>query len=313
MSNVTKRSRLRNILSIVLLLCLFIVGYRYFASHWDETKDLQLIRPSLFLVVAICFAISIMLRGFFTLAVLRAVDVRLSFFESFSLSMVGTMVNNLLPARGGAGVRGLYLKRAHQLPVAYFASTMAAYFLFDTLVGPLLGLLALLLLAISGETPRMDLIVVLTALAFTSAFIIFLLPSISHSYKGKIAEFSLRILEGWKRMRASKSILLVAVLTSLGAPLSAVVGFYSGFHAFGVEISWIGALLLTSSYVIGGWVTLTPGGVGFQEALGIYFGMVLQIDQVELLSILLCIRLVRVATSVLVGLPCLWRMRRNVL
>lgn len=305
------QDRLWKIASLLLVLSIVIAGYYYVDAHRSEVSQLQIVSPWFIALVVICFVATVFLRGIFTLAVLRAVHVNLSILESFALSMVGTMAYNLLPTMSGSGIRGAYLKRVHNLPIAHFGSTMAAYTLFNIFVGTLIGLLALLLITIAGAAPRLDLIAILLTLCLSSAAFIFIVPSISLSYKGRIANFARRIGEGWNAIRESRSVVIVALFSSLGAPLFGALGFYAGFQVFGTDISLPGALLITSSYAIGGLVSLTPGGLGFQEALGVYFGSILQLDPLELLLILVAVRVVRIGTSIVVGIPCLWRLHTS--
>lgn len=306
--NQAVRKRIKNGLSLLLLLFVVVAGGIYFYANWESIRTLSVNRPVLLLVPGVCFLVSVLLRGLFTLTVLKALGVTLTLSESFALSMVGTMANNVLPVQTAAGIRGYYLKRVHKLPIAYFASTMAAFYVFSTFVASLLGLAGLLLATEAGVPLRTDLLGLLVVLAVASVMCIFISPSIPSGYQGRVATFLRRIGEGWRLLSRSRSTLFVALLTSLGAPLFAAFGFYAGFRAFDVPVSFSGSLLLTSSYAIGGLVALTPGGIGFQEALGVYFGSVLHMDEAILVSILLSLRLVRVIVSMLFGLPALWRL-----
>ena len=301
--------RVKNGLSLLLLTLVAGAGVVYFYVHWETIRALSVNRPLLLLIPAICFLVSVLLRGLFTLAVLRALGVTLSVSESFALAMVGTMANNLLPVQTAAGIRGYYLKRVHDLPIAYFASTMAAFYIFSTFIAALFGLVGLLCTTRADMPLRLDLLGLLLLLAGASMVCIFVSPSIPLAYQGRVATFLRRIGEGWHLISGSRSVLLVALLTSFGAPLFAAFGFYAGFRAFDVSVTFPGTLLLTSSYAVGGLVALTPGGIGFQEALGVYFGSVLHMEEVVLVSILLSLRLVRVITSILFGLPGLLRLR----
>ncbi len=143
-----KRRMGRRTLSLVLV-CLFLtVAVYYLGQHSEELARLKAASPTCLALVALLFIANTCCRGFFSLFVLRALNVRLSVAECLCLSFSSTMSNLLLPLRAGAGLRALYLKRFHEFPYTLFLSTMAALVVFFTFVQSLLGLTGLLYLAV---------------------------------------------------------------------------------------------------------------------------------------------------------------------
>lgn len=302
----------RTVISLLLSLGVVAIGGYYLHQHWGEITALRVASPRALGIVSGSFVLSVLLRGLFTLAVLRSLGTRLSLIESFALSMVGTMANNLLPVRTGAGIRGLYLKRVHQLPLAHFASTMGAFYLINVFVAAALGLAATLVLTAKGGEMRWDLLGLLSLLTVLCLGCLLLSPTLPARFEGRVADFFRRMAEGWGLIRRSPTLLILALVSSVGASLFAAVGFYAGFYSMGISTSYVATILLTASYAVGGLVALTPGGVGIQEGVGLYFGSLVAVSTVELLSILLVVRFVRVTTSVLAGVPCLWHLQKQI-
>jgi len=97
-----------------------------------------------------------------------------------------------------------------------------------------------------------------------------------------------------------------ATLTVFACSLLGAVGFYCGFRAFALPIDAPGALLMMSSAQVGGLLSFTPGAVGFQELVGLYFATVLATSTAETFVVLGTLRLIRVLVAILVGLPSLF-------
>jgi uncharacterized membrane protein YbhN (UPF0104 family) len=64
-----------------------------------------------------------------------------------------------------------------------------------------------------------------------------------------------------------------------------------------------GVVLITASQQLGGLVSLTPGAVGIQELLGVYFASSLSITVTETVVVLAAVRVVKVLTAVIIGMP----------
>ncbi len=124
-------------LGIIVLLAVW-----YAWTHQDLVAALGRISASyLVLLFGLGFALKLVL-GVEFMVICRAFGVRLSFREWFGLSVCNTMYNLLLPGRAGAGVRALYLKRAHRLPYAHFGALFAASSVLNLVVAAVVGLAA---------------------------------------------------------------------------------------------------------------------------------------------------------------------------
>lgn len=296
------RSRILNIISILLLVFIGLAAYYYVRVYWNEFRAIELVSWPYLLVIAMCFAANMTFRGLFSFFVLKAVDVRLTIVESVQLSAVATMANFVLPFRSGAGLRALYLKQRHGLDLTLFVSTMTALYIFFIFVNCLLGMIALTLLTGLREPHSLELFALLAALFLGSGWAIFLAPSIPKS-NGKLLRYLSRISSGWNQIRRSPGILFAAMGTTAGTSLSASLGLYGAFRAFGLDIGALGSVLLMASQNVGGLIGLTPGAAGFQEAAGLLFARVLAVTTIETLLVLGAVRLVKIGVALLAGTP----------
>ena len=290
-------------------MAMLVGGAWYVHSNWEEFRQLRIVSASSAFIVSVLFLFNLLLRGLFTQSILKAFAVHLTLAECFSLTAVTTMANNVLPFSGGAGIRAVYLKKTHNFPYTHFASTMAAVYILSLCVSSALGLGSLLWIAMAGGPTNWIITGGLGAVFLGTGSLILFSP--------KVPEFNLQLsahlkkaIDGWHIIRRSPSTMMVAVGTSLGTPLCAAIGFYVGFAAFNLPMTFPGAVLITVSYAVGGLINLTPGGAGFQELLGLYFATILENTIVETLTVLVSLRLIRVSTSILAGLVSIWQLKR---
>lgn len=290
----------RAVLSIVLLAVLLAAAAWYVIGHREEVLALRHIQFQWLLITGGAFAFNMILRSVFALQVLKYLDVKLSFWESFGLSSAGMMMNLLLPVRPGAGFRAVYLRQRHDLSYPLFVGSLAALNLFFMVVSSAIGIVALVIIASHGAPASRTLTVTLTA--------ILVLGLLAVVFPGKAAAiphsgFLHQCLDGWRRICRSRSLLITAAVTLGGCTLFAVIGIYSAFLAFDVRMDTPGAVLITASQQLGGLVSLTPGAVGIQELLGVYFASSLSITVTETVVVLAAVRVVKVITAVIIGMP----------
>ena len=137
----------RAVLSIVLLAVLLAAAAWYVIGHREEVLALRHIQFQWLLITGGAFAFNMILRSVFALQVLKYLDVKLSFWESFGLSSAGMMMNLLLPVRPGAGFRAVYLRQRHDLSYPLFVGSLAALNLFFMVVSSAIGIVALVIIA----------------------------------------------------------------------------------------------------------------------------------------------------------------------
>jgi len=294
------KSGWRAVLSIVLLAVFLAAAVWYVIGHREEVLALRHIQFQWLLITGVAFAFNMVLRSVFALQVLKYLDVKLGFWESFGLWSAGMMMNLLLPVRAGAGFRAVYLRHRHDLSYPLLVGSLAAINMFFMVASTAMGLVALAIIAARGAPASRTLTVTLTVLLVMGLFAVL--------FPGKAAAiphsgFLHQCLDGWRRICRSGSLGITAAITLGGCTLFAVVGIYCAFLAFDVPMDTPGTVLITASQQLGGLVSLTPGAVGIQELLGVYFASSLSITVTETVVVLAAVRVVKVLTAVIIGMP----------
>jgi glycosyltransferase 2 family protein len=196
---------------------------------------------------------------------------------------IGFMANNLLPFRAGELVRTFATTRLAGARFSAVLSSIAVERIFDGLAVVALLTLALLAsdlppnVAVAGVSIRhaaqaagtmglAALIAAVLVVAFPLAaerLVRRVLPA------GRLTDKIVLLLEGIRHGLAvlrSPTRLAGVVFWSFTVWLVNACAFYAGFEAFGIPVSFAGALLLQGVLIFGITVQLTPGFVGQFEA-----------------------------------------------
>ncbi len=255
----------RRSLSIILMLAFVGWGAIYLYQHPENLTRLAGVSAySLALLVGLGL-LKLAAMGMFTWASLGAFGARLSFWEWYGLSAVTAMGNYVIPFRGGAAFRGIYLKSKYGFPYSLFLSTVAALYVVTFLTNSFLGLLALLILDWKLGISQPALVLLLTACIVVPVILLALSRRAPHiSWLGGSRLRS--IMEGGKMLMAKPSTVAKLILASALNSLVTVLMIHFSFHALGVELPLIKSSVLGILYLISAMIPVTPAGMGFAEA-----------------------------------------------
>jgi uncharacterized membrane protein YbhN (UPF0104 family) len=197
---------------------------------------------------------------------------------------LGFMANNILPLRAGELVRSYTASRLAGIRFSTVFSSIAVERIFDGLT--IVALLTLALLS-PGLPPSVTIggvsiahlaraagamggAALLVALAVVSAPVAAEAVVRKVFPPGKVADRIVSLIEGIRlglMVLRTPSRLAGVVFWSLVLWLVNALGFYVGFAAFGIPVSYYGALLLQGLLILGISVPSTPGFFGPFEAV----------------------------------------------
>lgn len=301
--------RLRAWIGLALIVVFAGAAVLYVRANWAEFQRLQLASPWAIGVVAAIFLFVAFLRGLLTRTLLHVFNVNLSVAESFGLSITTTLANLVLPFRSGAGLRLVYLKAVYGFPITLFTSMMAAYNLFLLLVCSGLGLLCLAYIGAQGTTIAPGTVITLVAVFVLSVAAICISPPQLES-KVPFLRLLIRMADGWRTICHAPGTVAACLCNVTLTMAASATMVYWGFRIFSIELAPQEALLLAVSLNMGGLIGLTPGSMGFQELVALYFATSVGVTPVETLTVMVTMRAVWVLTAALVGTPCAVILRR---
>ena len=283
-------------------LYLWVKREDFLALEWPSTTAL--------IVVAAMYVVNVWLRATYNLITARHLGTPITAGESFMLSAVVAAGNFLLPVKAGAGLRALYMKKVHNFPVSYFASSSLIFMLVTVFAVSVVAIGLLVLIYVQIGYFRLDL-----SILFPIASVVLLLALVTvrpsaDSMKGDTWFASFR--NSLFTILRERMLVAAAVGIALLVFLSSSLAWTVAIREMAPQTALLEVFLLTASQIISGFVTLTPGATGFQELAGLYVGRSFAASTTEIFAVLIWVRLVRVAVSILVAVPSLLVLRGRI-
>ena len=265
----TKHSSLlrtvRKSVSLILVLAFIAWGAVYLYRHPEDLAALGNISAGSLVALAWLALLKLAAMGMFTWINLDALGIRLGFGEWYGLSAMTAMGNYLIAFRGGAAIRGVYLKSRYNFPYSLFLSTVASLYLLTFPTNAFLGLLALagVYLWLGVSQPALALFLLACIIGPVSFLILIRwAPQFSGRWTSKLNP----VVEGWKVLTAKPTTVVKLILASVFNSLVTVLMIHFSFHALGVELPLVQSGVLGILYLISAMAPITPAGMGFAEA-----------------------------------------------
>jgi uncharacterized membrane protein YbhN (UPF0104 family) len=290
----------------VLTLVFLVAGAVYVWTRKDEFLSLHWPSAHAIVIVAVAYVVNVFLTSIYNLITARRLGANLMPGESFMLSAVVAAGNFLLPVKAGAGLRAIYMKKVHDFPVSYFASGALIFMLVSIFVISILATMLLFVIYHQQGYFRLDLSILFPLIMAGSIVGVLAVRGgggpAGDSHESWLASFrnSMLVILGEKRLILSSLVIVTTIF------LVASVVWTVALREYAPQIKFTEALLLTASQIVSGFVTLTPGAAGFQEVAALYVGQSFAATTTEIFAVLIWVRLVRIATAVLVAIPSMW-------
>lgn len=290
----------RKLIALTILAVSLLWLVIYLAGHITEFKIIFHISPNMVVLLSILVVLGSVLLGLFTKVLMQHFQIPLRFKEWFGLSMVTAFWNYLMPFRGGAGVRAIYLKKAHNFAITSFLGTMAALYFIHFLVNSIVGLICVLLIYAQYHYMNVPIasffLIVFVGVMFFIGFSP-QLPQFRNPVLKKISE----VTNGWYQIRRSAKLIIKLIVVTI---LNAAVGLftvYFAFKAYGIDLSLPKSLLVSTLFAFSTLVNLTPGSLGIAEAIMVFSAQIFNITPAQSLVAAGLIRLTNLCVVFILG------------
>lgn len=298
--------RWRLIVTVCFLLS--FVGWTvwYVCGHLQDFAVITEVPPAYVLALYSLFVGTLVCNGLYTRDILLSFGVRLGAREWFSLAVATAAGSFILPLRGGAGIRALYLKAHYQFSFSDFFQTLSVMYLMYFVVHGSMGILGMLLLWRQGLPFDMPLALLFGgSTCFSAACMLWRFPvrDSTHFLLRQMAAFS----NGLALLRANRRLFIRLMAYTVLYTLVALVRAKVAFAAYGVDLSWGGAMFQAAGQSIALLVNLTPGSLGIVELMSVYMGHGLSYTPAEALMVQALLRVIG-WTTLLVLTPVALRM-----
>jgi len=284
--------------SIIVLFVAWVVYY--FTTHISDFKQLSLVNPIYLIPLFFIFLIVSITNGLVIKYFLEPFNIKIKFKEWFGLSVITSFYNMVTPFRGGAFVKAAYLNKKHSFSYSNFLATFSGVYVVTFLISSFIGLISLVLLYKNYHIFNL-----LIFLAFSGVFIPLLLivlisPKLKPS-KNKFLNQFINIINGWYLVKQNKIIVFkISIITLIQLVLGSVSTIIS-YSLFGINISIIQALFLTSIGTLGILISITPASLGVAEAIAVFSGLIIGITPAQALAVSVLGRAISIIVIFILG------------
>ncbi len=283
------------LVSIIIVVVFFVGAAYYLAQRPQELSRLRGLPLRWLAVAAMGIGTSLVSNGLFIKLTMQGFGVSMPIREWLPLSLAVSGLNYVSPLRGGAALRGAYLRRRYGFSWIDFATTLAGATAVALLTHSVLGILALLALRGRGAQIDIPLLLFFSILAALLAWTLFFGGGGFSASKSRLLKPLARMAQGWQDLRGHPGLLPLLLLNGGLFFISNAFAFYAAFRALGISLGIAETTFYVASTGIASLVALTPGALGIQEAFSLYMSRVLPYSPADALMAQLIVRVLAVS------------------
>jgi uncharacterized protein (TIRG00374 family) len=299
----------KKLISILILTITLALAIYFIITNISSFKQLQITNPELILLRTLLALITLLILGLINKSLLKPLKVNISLKESTQISIVNSFYNLITPFRGGIATRAYYLKKKYNLQYTKFLGLVATSTLLVVLISSIMGLIATLLIYKTENifNPIIPIIFIITLI--TTLTIAIIAPTIKET-KYKIINNFIRIINSFSQINKNKFFLIAAILTLIQLLIAAYATQLT-FGVFGIQISFIKTLFLSSIGGVSLIISLTPANLGISEAITVFSAQTIGISPVHSLSAAILGRLIQFIILFTLGPIASYKLMKN--
>ena len=275
--------KIKKLASILILIFTLALAIYFIKSNLEDFKQLIIINPIHIIILIILFLCLYFVIGIITKIILKPLNVNLSKKEAFQISIMTGFYNLITPFRGGLASRALYLKKKYDFPYTIFLSTVAASYVLEFFVASLAGIIATYLIFLRTGIFSSFLFFIFLGMFLSTAFIILFSPEIKERNNQWLNRF-IKVINGWHMLKKDKKLIIrISSLIFLKLLIASIMLFFQ-FKVFGIDITYVKTIFLTSIGNLGILINITPAGIGISEAITVFSSLTIGITAIESLT-----------------------------
>jgi len=292
--------KLKNLISIGILLIIVALFIYYIIQHISDFQQLSLVNPFYLVILLALFIFTYYLISIITKNLLYPLGVKLKGFEAFALSIVTGFYHLITPFRGGTITRAVYLKKKHEFSYTNFLASLAGKYLIIFLTASFIGLITTLFINYIYGSFSWIIFFVFLAIFLPLLLIVVLSPKLSLTKNNFINRF-IKVVNGWHLIKNNKRVIIIITLVSLIQLIIGAFMLHLQFRVFGFDIAFIKCLFLASLGVLSILIAITPAGLGINEAVIVFSALTIGITPAQSLSVALLGRAIQMLVLFTLG------------
>ncbi|MFW5704384.1 MAG: lysylphosphatidylglycerol synthase transmembrane domain-containing protein [Nanoarchaeota archaeon] len=292
------KNKLIKIISVIIVL---VLSAYYIYINFVDFLEVEISNFHLIIFIVFIYLLYVFNTGLILKYLLKPYKINLSFKQYFGLSAISLFYNLILPFRGGAVVRAVYLKKKFSFNYSKFLSTMYGTYLASFFTTGFVGTMFLIFIKITEN--YFNVFLFLFFLCFTAIMAFFMF--VNHKYYSGVFKWIKpvnKVLLGWEEIQKDRfSILIVIVFSTINLFLFGLI-FSLEFLMLSEYISYYKLVFLACISNLSLFLSITPGSLGVKEVLTSFVGVVLLLPEIKVVSVLILDRIFTSLIVIVVGL-----------
>jgi len=291
---------IKKILSYSLLIILVAFFAYYIKNHLSDFTTLKLINPWWLIPLFILFLFNSWTNGLIVKYLAEPFNIKLNLKEHFGLSIITSFYNMITPFRGGLAAKAVYLKQKHNFKYTDYLSTVAGLYVINFFVGSILGLFALWTIYTTNGIFNWLIFLIFLGFAIPLLGVIIFSPTFPET-KYKFLNQFIKVMNGWNVIRKNKKVVLISCIVIIVQILFSSVSTLISYSLFDIQLTFTKALFLTTIGTLSILIQITPSGLGINEAIAVFSGMILGITPAQALAVSILGRIISMITIFILG------------
>ncbi len=290
----------RKIISFITYLTFIILTVFFFVSNKEGFRKISGI-PLYYIVIMFILAfLTLYINGIKINLLTKFYNIKLNLKEYFGLSVITTMGNYIIPARGGAYLRAVYLKKKHNLSYLKFISTFGAILVISFFTISLIGLISIMIFT-KNFNPFDSLLKSLFSIIFIINAILLFISIKLKELKNKFLNYIVRTINEWERIRNKKRLVVNLIMLDIILVMLMAGRMLITFHILNSGISFFQGIIMGSLILILTLINITPGNIGIKEAVIIFSTKITNTQENTLILVALLDRITTIIPVFILG------------
>jgi glycosyltransferase AglD len=287
------KNNIKKIISMIILIFFLFSFINYLIHNYSNFQEISLIAPKFLIFLTFLVLINIYLTGFNNLYILKPLGINFKPKEVFQLGIITRFYNYISPFRGGMLARAYYLKKKYKIEYTNFLATLSGSYVLILILAGTLGLITSLLIYVSKNILNWIILSIFLISIFIALIIIVISPKIPKTNRRWLKKIR-AVIKGWELLKNNPKILFIITLSLLIQILVSSFMLNFQFKMFGIPISYIDSLFLTSITSLSFILSLTPANLGVSEAITVFSASAIGIDTVGAIAATLSGRIMHI-------------------
>ena len=267
-------------ISLIILVSLIVWAGIYVKNHIDEFGIISSLSLKYFGILLFLSLLELFLVGLLTKTITKSFGIGLTSTEWFGLSVVTRLGNFLLPFKGGAGLRGVYLRKYHDFPYTYFLTALVATSIIIFFVNASIGVTGMCLVYVYYKIFNWIIFATLGIFFFLFLAIIIFSPRAPNFRSNFLNKIS-NAINTWHEIKKSTSVVFKLLLIVLLHAFLNILIIFSAFRAFSLNVPLTQTMIIASLSILSMVIGMTPGSLGINEAVIVFSSRLFQITTAQ--------------------------------